>query len=89
MNAVGTDFQVVVLRVLLPGEAPVGSNATNVNAQEASAVVHSGIWLRSADVRGTIDGSGNIQVVVPHGVPADSRNVFRQSSIDDGASIRP
>src|SRR3974390_1031077 len=92
MQAVRSHLQIVVLRVLLPGNAPVRSDATDVYGQRISGTVQSSIGLRSSDVRRTVDSRREIQVVVPHGVPAKSRDVLRQSSIDDrsgGRSGRP
>src|ERR1700676_543804 len=89
MLSVGAAFQVVFLGVLLPGQAAVGSNASDVSAQWQSGTVQSRIWLRRANVGATIDGIGYIQVVVAHGVSADSSNVLRQSSIDNCAGSWP
>src|SRR6202521_3867925 len=89
MHSVGADHQVVVLRVLLPGQAPVGGDSADVEGQgrRGRGGKLPGVWLRSPNVRRTINGPGEIQMIVPHGVPADSSDVFPQCSIDDGAGV--
>ena len=74
MHPVGADFKIVLHSVLLPRHPPIGRNAANIEAGTLS-----GWRLKSAaDVTGTVEGSREVQMLVPHGVGAQSGDILRQ-----------
>src|ERR1035437_5229506 len=86
MHPVAANLYIVIFRGFLQGGAPIWREPADIKRQRCSAGVQSRIWHRSSDVRCTVNTSGQVQAVVPHGISTDSRNVLRQGPIDDGSS---
>src|ERR1039458_10863853 len=78
MNAVDADLQVRCSASLLPCQAPVRRYTANVIGTALSRC-----RLSIAYVIGAVKGSGEIKMLVPHGIGAQSRHILRQKSIDN------
>src|SRR6476646_2993593 len=81
VHVISADVKIVVCARRFIRKPPVRSHAANIESK-----IRSGIRLRSSDVLGTIERAGKIQVIVPHGVAAETGHVLPQRSIDYGCS---
>ena len=83
MHSIGADFKVVVRSGALPREAPIRSDAANVESESCSW-----IRLRSANVFGAIERTRQVQMIVPHRVSAETRDILRQRTVYDSRCAR-
>src|SRR5581483_2851146 len=80
VDAVGADFEIVLHPVLLPGYAPIGSDTADVNDETLA-----GYGVRSCgDVGGAVKRACSIQMLVPHRVAPNARDILRQAALNDG-----
>src|SRR5580700_6293616 len=78
VDAVRADFKVVVGRGSLPSHAPVRSNAANIEH-----IIRPLVWLRLADMLGTINCSHQIQMIVPHRISTEPCDILGQTTVDN------
>src|SRR5260370_22293289 len=79
VHSVGANFQAVVLCDRLPGHAPIGSQSTNIEPESCARV-----GLRPANVLRTVNCAAYVQMLVPHGVSAESGHILREGAINNG-----
>ena len=83
VHPVGTDHEVVIPRRLLPSQAPVRRHASDVEPE-----VRPVVGLSSADVFRAVNRGCAVEVVIPHGISAESGHILAERPVNDRRGSR-